>query len=307
MKLANTLLTILFLALISGAKAQELQARVTVLSNRVATTVDRKIFTTLQTQLTNLLNNRKWTSDIYRPHEKIECSFILNIESIVETNVYKATLSIQAARPVYGSSYKASMVNFQDPDVTFKYQEFQPLEFNEARVQGTDAGTANLPAIFAYYAYMMIGLDYDSFALKGGESYFRKALNIVNNAPEGKGVQGWKMFDGLRNRFWLVENVTNNRNNLIHDVFYGYYRNGLDHLMDNEEQAHTAVLAALIQLQTFAQENQNSMIQQFFLQSKFAELSGIFKKAKAQDKQKALELLTVLDAANAPKYKEALQ
>lgn len=307
MKLANTLLTIMFLALISGAKAQELQARVTVLSNRVATTVDRKIFTTLQTQLTNLLNNRKWTSDIYRPHEKIECSFILNIESIVETNVYKATLSIQAARPVYGSSYKASMVNFQDPDVTFKYQEFQPLEFNEARVQGTDAGTANLPAIFAYYAYMMIGLDYDSFALKGGESYFRKALNIVNNAPEGKGVQGWKMFDGLRNRFWLVENVTNNRNNLIHDVFYGYYRNGLDHLMDNEEQAHTAVLAALIQLQTFAQENQNSMIQQFFLQSKFAELSGIFKKAKAQDKQKALELLTVLDAANAPKYKEALQ
>jgi hypothetical protein len=307
MKLANTLLTIMFLALISGAKAQELQARVTVLSNRVATTVDRKIFTTLQTQLTNLLNNRKWTSDIYRPHEKIECSFILNIESIVETNVYKATLSIQAARPVYGSSYKASMVNFQDPDVTFKYQEFQPLEFNEARVQGTDAGTANLPAIFAYYAYMMIGLDYDSFALKGGESYFRKALNIVNNAPEGKGVQGWKMFDGLRNRFWLVENVTNNRNNLIHDVFYGYYRNGLDHLMDNEEQAHTALLAALIQLQTFAQENQNSMIQQFFLQSKFAELSGIFKKAKAEDKQKALELLTVLDAANAPKYKEALQ
>ena len=281
MKFANTLLTLLFLALISGAKAQELQARVTVLSNRVATTVDRKIFTTLQTQLTNLLNNRKWTSDIYRPQEKIECSFILNIESIVETNVYKATLSIQAARPVFGSTYKASMVNFQDPDVTFKYQEFQPLEFNEARVQGTDAGAANLPAIFAYYAYMIIGPDYDSYALKGGESYFRKALNIVNNAPEGKGVQGWKMFDGLRNRFWLVENVTNNRNNLIHDVFYGYYRNGLDHLMDSEDQAHTAVLASLIQLQTFAQENQNSMIQQFFLQSKFAD--------------------------NAPKYKEALQ
>jgi len=307
MKFANTLLTLFFLALISGAKAQELQARVTVLSNRVATTVDRKIFTTLQTQLTNILNNRKWTADIYRTQEKIECSFILNIESMVETNVYKATLSIQAARPVYGSSYKASIVNFQDPDVTFKYQEFQPLEFNEARVQGTDAGSANLPAIFAYYAYMIIGLDYDSFALKGGESYFRKALNIVNNAPEGKGVQGWKMFDGLRNRFWLAENVTNNRNNLIHDVFYGYYRNGLDHLMDSEEQAQTAVLAALIQLQTFAQDNQNSMIQQFFLQSKFAELSGIFKKAKVADKQKALELLTVLDAANAPKYKEALQ
>jgi hypothetical protein len=307
MKFASTFLSILFLALMNCANAQELQARVTVLSNRVATTVDRKIFTTLQTQLTNLLNNRKWTSDIYQPQEKIECSFILNIESMVETNVYKATLSIQAARPVYGSTYKASMVNFQDPDVTFKYQEFQPLEFNEARVQGTDASAANLPAIFAYYVYIIIGLDYDSFALKGGEPYFRKALNIVNNAPEGKAVQGWKMFDGLRNRFWLAENVTNNRNNLIHDVFYGYYRNGLDHLIDSEEQSHTAVLAALIQLQTFVQDNQNSMIQQFFLQGKFAELSGIFKKAKAADKQKALELLTFLDVANTPKYKEALQ
>jgi hypothetical protein len=225
----------------------------------------------------------------------------------VEANVYKATLSIQAARPVYGATYKASMVNFQDPDVTFKYQEFQPLEFNEARVQGTDAGAANLPAILAYYAYMIIGLDYDSFALKGGEPYFRKALNIVNNAPEGKGIQGWKMFDGLRNRFWLAENLTNARNNSIHDVIYGYYRNGLDHLLDNEALAQSSILASLIQLQTFVQDNQNSMIQQFFMQSKYAELSGIFKKAKTADRVKATELLSFLDPTNAPKYKEALQ
>jgi len=199
------------------------------------------------------------------------------------------------------------MVNFHDPDVTFKYQEFQPLEFNEARVQGTDAGAANLPAIFAYYAEMIIGLDYDSFALKGGELYFRKALNIVNNATEGKGIQGWKMFDGLRNRFWLAENVTNARNNVIHDIFYGYYRNGLDHLIDNEALAQTAILATLVQLKTFADDNQNNMIQQFFLQSKFTELSGIFKKAKAEDRSKATELLSVLDPTNAPKYKEALK
>ncbi len=307
MRLKIIIVALIITGFVSIAQAQELQVRVTVLSNRVATSVDRKIFATLQTQLTNLLNNRKWTGDLYKPQEKIECSFILNIESIVETNVYKATLSIQAARPVFGSTYKASMVNFQDPDVTFKYQEFQPIEFNEARVAGTDASTANLPAIFAYYAYMIIGLDYDSFSPKGGESYFRKALNIVNNAPEGKGVQGWKMFDGLRNRFWLAENLTNTRNNLIHDVLYGYYRNGLDHLIENEQSAQSAVLAALIQLQAFAQDNQNTMIQQFFLQSKFAELSGVFKKAKAEDRIKALELLSVLDPANAPKYKEALQ
>ena len=299
---------ILFLMVLDlKIQAQEINAKVTVVAAQIGNTVDKRVFQNLQTALVAFINKRKWTTDVFEGNEKIECSFLLNLQSVVEPNVYKATLSIQAARPVYGSSYKASMVNFQDPDVTFKYQEFQPLEFNEARVQGTDAGTANLPAIFAYYAYMIIGLDYDSFALKGGEPYFRKALNIVNNAPEGKGIQGWKMFDGLRNRFWLVENVTNARNNVIHDIFYGYYRNGLDHLIDNETLAQSSILAVLIQLQAFAQDNQNSMIQQFFLQSKYTELSGIFKKAKAAERVKATELLTVLDPTNAPKYKEALQ
>ena len=302
------ILTILLLGImVNQAKSQELQARVTVLSNRLTTNIDRKIFTTLQNQLTNLLNNRKWTTDAYKQNEKIICSFILNIESVQEPNVYKASLNIQAARPVYHSTYQAAIINFQDADVLFKYVEFQPVEFNENRVQGTDAAVANLTAIFAYYAYIILGFDYDSFAPKAGEPYFKKAQNIVNNAPEGRGISGWRIFDGLRNRYWLNENLMGTRYNTIHDIIYGYYRKGLDNLYDNEAEGKGGVLNALIQLQAFGKENPNTMVQQFFMQGKYQELVGIFKKANNAEKTKALELLSELDVINASKYKEALR
>lgn len=303
----NWMIMIVFTCLGLAVQAQELQARVTVLSNRVTTNIDRKIFTTLQNQLTNLLNNRKWTTDAYKQNEKIECSFILNIESVLEPNIYKAALNIQAARPVYHSSYQAALVNFQDPDVTFKYLEFQPVEFNENRVQGTDATVANLTAVFAFYVYTILGLDYDSFSPKAGDPYFRKAQNIVVNAPEGRGISGWRIFDGLRNRYWLNENLINTRYNRIHDVIYGYYRNGLDNLYDKEAEARTGILDALIQLQSFGKENPNTMIQQFFMQGKYQELVGIFKKAPPAEKAKAVELLSELDVINAAKYKEELR
>ena len=166
---------------------------------------------------------------------------------------------------------------------------------------------ANLTAIFAYYAYTILGLDYDSFAPKAGEAYFRKAQAIVNNAPEGRGIQGWRIFDGLRNRYWLNENLINTRYNTIHDIIYGYYRKGLDNLYDKDAEARAGVINALIQLQAFGKENPNTMIQQFFMQGKYQELVGIFKKAPAGEKAKALELLSELDVINASKYKEELR
>jgi hypothetical protein len=181
------------------------------------------------------------------------------------------------------------------------------VEFNENRVQGTDATAANLTAVFAYYAYTILGLDYDSFAPKAGEPYFRKAQNIVNNAPEGRGISGWRIFDGLRNRYWLNENLINTRYNNIHDIIYGYYRKGLDNLYDKDAEARTGVINALIQLQSFGKENPNTMLQQFFMQGKYQELVGIFKKAPAGEKAKALELLSELDVINASKYKEELR
>ena len=291
----------------SIVKAQELVAKVTVIASRVNTTVDKRIFITLQTQLNNLMNTRKWTNDVFQQNEKIECSFILNIESIVEPNVYKATLTVQAARPVYNSSYQCALVNFLDAEVTFKYQEFQPVEFNESRIQGNDPVAANLTAIFAYYAYMIIGLDYDSFSPKGGEAFFRKAQNIVNNAPEGKGLSGWRVFDGLRNRYWLNENLINNRYNIVHDVIYSYYRAGMDKWYDNEEEARKNTMQSLIQMQAFNKENANTMILQFFMQGKMQELIALFKKGTPEERSRAIQVLSELDIINGPAYKQQLK
>ncbi len=287
--------------------AQEFQAKVTVIASRVPNTVDKKTFQTLQTQLTNFINNRKWTPDAYQPQEKIECSFLLNIESVVETNVYKASLTVQAARPVYNSSYATALVNFQDADVTFRYVEYQPVEFNENRVQGTDPLASNLTAVFAYYVNIILGLSYDLFGEKGGDLYFQKAQNITNNAPENRNISGWKAFDGSRNRYWLAENLLNTRYNTIHDVIYSYYRLGLDYLYENETTGRTQVLNALSQLQTINQENPNIMVIQFFMLGKSQELTRMFKKATPPEKAKALDLLQKLDVPNASRYQQELK
>lgn len=287
--------------------AQEVQARVTILSQRVSTTIDRKVFQTLQSQLNTFLNNRKWTNDRFGNQERIECSFIINIEAMNEPNVFKSSLTVQAARPVFNTSYKAPLINFQDPDLLFKYQEFQPIEFNDNRVQGSDPLAANLTATLAFWIYIILGMDYDSFSPKAGETYFQKALNIVNNAPEARGISGWRVFDGLRNRYFLAENLTNTRFNIVHDVIYSYYRSGLDIMYDSEEQARKNTLQALNQLFAFNKENPNTMFVQFFMQGKLQELSGMFKKASPPEKSKALEILSALDIVQAEAYKTALK
>ncbi|MCE3282120.1 MAG: hypothetical protein K0Q66_857 [Chitinophagaceae bacterium] len=300
------LLLILVNAL-NAANAQELEAKVTVNAQRVYNTVDKKIFTSLQTQLTNLLNNRKWTNDVFQPNEKIKCNFLLNIDKVLETNVYQASLTIQSARPVFNATYEAAMVNYMDADVSFRYVEFQPVEFNENRIQGTDPLAANLTAVFGYYVYMILGMDYNSFSPKGGDAYFQKALNIVNNAPENRAISGWKAFDGLRNRYWLAENLTNTRYNVVHDVMYTYYRQGLDNMYDNEADGRRSVLNALKQLKSFNEQNQNTMILQFFLQGKSLELIRMFKKAPQQERSDASAILSQLDITNASKYKDELK
>ena len=287
--------------------AQELNARVTVNSNRVGNTVPRSTFQTLQNALTNFLNTRKWTKNVFQPVEKIDCNFLLNLQPTNEANVYSASLTVQAARPVLNTTYLSPLVNFQDEDVLFKYIEFQQLEFNDNRVAGIDAQISNLTASFAYYAYMIIGFDFDSYALKSGEPYFQLAQNIVNNAPEARGISGWKPFDGIRNRYWIVENMLNSRYAIMHDIFYNYYRMSLDKLYQDENAGRAEMLNVLNLLSSFNADNPNTMINQFFFQGKTTELIKIFSKAQPQDKLRAAELLQKMDLTNAGRYKTELQ
>ncbi|MEP7141967.1 MAG: DUF4835 family protein [Ferruginibacter sp.] len=300
-------LLFLLLLAVNFAAAQELNAKVTVNSSRVGTTVSKNVFQTLQTALNTFLNNRKWSKDVFLPNEKIDCSFFLNLQPGSDANVYTASLTIQAARPVFNTSYLSPLINFQDEDIIFKYVEFQQLEFNENRVSGSDPLVSNLTALFAYYANIIIAFDYDSFSPRGGDMYFLKAQAIVNNAPESRGISGWKAFDGKRNRYWLVENMMNSRYAIMHDIYYAYYRQGMDKMFENEANARTEMLNVLNLLTNFNADNQNTMINQFFFQGKASELIKIFSKALPQDKLRASDLLQKMDITNATRYKDELK
>ena len=301
----NLLLVLAFMVKISAA--QEIKANVTVISNQVGNNVNQNVFRTLQTALNTFINTRKWTSDTYTPNERIECNFLLNLQSTGDLNVYNASLTIQAARPVFNTSYLSPIINFKDDNIIFKYIEFQQLEFNENRVSGSDALVSNLTAIIAYYANMVLAFDYASFSQRGGDPYFIKAQSIVNNAPDGRGISGWKAFDGPRNRYWLVENMTNSRYTIMHDVYYNYYRLGMDKLYEDENASRAEVMNVLNLLNNFINDNPNKMISQFFFQGKATELIKIFLKAPPQDKARASEMLQRLDITNASKYKDELK
>ena len=293
-----------FILFVFFVRSQELQARITVLSDKISSQVDKKVFQTLQSSLNNFINNRKWTSDNFQTGEKINCSFLINLDKDLGDNTYDATLTVQAARPIYSTTYDSPLINFQDANFTFRYVEFQPIDFNENRIQGSDPLAANLTATLVYYVYIILGMDYDSYSLRGGDAYFQKAWNIVNNAPEGGGIKGWKQFDGLRNRYFLAENLNNSRFAIMHDAIYTYYRIGLDNFFDKEDEARLGIINSLNYLNTINTEIPNSMPIQFFFQGKNTELIKTFSKANPDVKKRARDLLMKLDVTNASAYKD---
>lgn len=298
------LFTVTFFSLVIFIQAQEIQARLTVITPKISSQIDKKVFQTLQSSLTNFLNSRKWTNDAFQPNEKIQCNFLLNIEQELGNNIFKGKLTVQAARPLFNTTYDSPIMNFLDDNITFRYIEFQPIEFNENRIQGNDPLAANITAVLAYYVNLILGFDYNSFSLRGGDAYFQKAWNIVNNAPENKDISGWKSFESIRNRYWLAENLNSNRFALIHDALYAYYRTGMDLFYENEDAGRNGILNCLNFLNTINTENPNSMIMQFFFQGKSNELVKVFSKANAEQKNRAKELLNRLDVTNGAAYKE---
>ena len=287
--------------------AQELAASIIIQSNKVDNQVDPKIFPQLQIQLKDFINQRKWSNEAFSSEEKIDCSFYITIESVVAPGVYDAKLSIVSNRPIHNASYSSSVLNMQDANFTFKYQLSQPIEFNENRVQGADPLQSNLTATIAYYIYIILGLDYDSFAPKAGMPYFNKALNILYNAPEGSGIIGWKSYDGQRNRFILIDNLTKSGNDKVHDIIYSYYREGLDQLTDKPELAKSSILNALINLQDMNEGAVSGMLIPILMQAKFSEIVGIFSKSDKATRKQLLTTLSSLDIANINKYKEKLE
>lgn len=287
--------------------AQELNAQVTVIAPQLGTAVDASMVKDLEKQLTDFINQRKWSNDQFATEEKINCNFAIALTSIASQDVYEARLTVQAARPVYNSVYQSVLVNYQDPQFIFKFRPFQKLEFNPSQVAGTEALSANLTATIAYYINIILGMDYDSFGLGKGKPFFKNAHNIVLGAPKAGNIKGWQAFDGQRNRYYLSSNLTAGNMEDIHQIFYTYFRGGLDSLYSHPKEARNSVMKALADLQKFNQAHAGSMIEQFFMESRTDELVGIFKEAPPDIKNQALAILTELNPNGASKFNEALK
>lgn len=289
-----------------SASAQELNAQVVVTAQKIRG-VDPSVFAKMQKAIEQFLNSTQWTDKHYGTKERIDCRFLLDLQQNMDNDVYTGFLTVQSIRPVYNSSYTTTLLNYKDNGLAFRYQPFQPLVFNYNRVTGTDPLVSNLTAVLAYYAYVIIGLDNDSFSMNGGHAAFQKAQHVVSNAPQGKYISGWKAFDGTRNRYWLAENLLNVRYKRFHQVMYQYHRQGLDEMYDHMNQGREAILECLNLLNAMNADNPNSMILQLFFVNKADELAGIFSKGPSQEKLQAVSLLQKLDPVNSEKYKGDLK
>lgn len=298
-----------FLVHLNVFQAQELEARVQVIADQMPVELNRRIFQQLEQDISNFLNNYHWSNDNYEYYERIICSFILNLEAYRGNNIYSGTLNVQGLRPVYNSTYLVPLLNIIDREISFQYLENQNITFNESSNQGTGSPLqANLVSILAFYAYMILGLDYSSFALKDGYKYFQKAFSIVNSAPENSMISGWTPYQSRRNRYWIADIFVNPIYNNIYDSYYKFYREGIDNLYKRDKTIPKKILESLdVLVETASQNQRNLSIYPIFIQGKYDILLEIFKNASKQEKTELLVFIEKIDPSNALSYSRALQ
>lgn len=292
---------VLFLCFLSitaiSALAQEIKATVSIQTPNLQT-VDPRVFKTLENDLRDFLNGRKWTDDVYKLEERIQCSFVLTITSELSPSSFSAQLTVQSNRPVYNTTYNSVLFNYMEKSITFDYTEFQPLDFNE------NAFNSDLTSLFAYYIYVILGFDYDTFAPFGGTPYFSKAQQIVANAQTKSKDKSWQPQGTNRNRYWLVENLLNNKFRPFRQAYYNYHRLGLDKMYENINEARLSLTATLPLFEKINTDNPNTMLPDLFVTAKSSELVQIFSDGTVPptDKMKAINVLSNIDPANREKY-----
>lgn len=278
----------------SASWAQELKCQISVVAPQVQNT-EKRIFETLQKDIREFMNARKWTDDVFAENERIECNFLINVTERISNDRYKATIQVQSSRPAHKTGYNTIMLNVQDNNVEFSYLENDPLVFQE------NQHTHNLTSILAFYAYMILGYDYESFSSGGGEQYFQKALQIVNNAQNAPD-KGWKAFEGTTNRYWLVENTLNPRFQKFRDVIYKYHREGIDMMQADINRGREAITLCVEDLKRLRRDQPNSYLLQTFFSAKSDELVNIYSQAFPDVKNRVAADLKEMDPGNALKY-----
>ncbi|MCB2219183.1 MAG: DUF4835 family protein [Bacteroidetes bacterium] len=280
-------------------QGQEFLCNVQVNSQQVEGT-DKRVFETMQTAITEFINNRRWTNYEFKPEERIECSFVINISSRPSTDRFQATLNLVASRPAYKTAYNSTLLNYADKDFEFEYVEYQPMEFQE------NTYTSNLVSVVSYYLYMILAIDFDSFSPNGGTPFYEKAQNIVNaaqNAPES----GWKAFENNRNRYWLLENLTNASYSDLRRFLYEYHRKGLDVMAENPEQGRSAISNSLNFLKNVYDERPGLFALRLIIDAKRDEIINIFSEGNPREKTDAQNIMKEIDPSNSSSYSKITQ
>jgi hypothetical protein len=300
------LLLITSYLLIASSYAQELNCNVSINAPKNQN-IDPQVFRNLETAIRDFLNGRKWTTDNFKDIERIKCNLIINIDEIPTEGEYKANAIIQSQRPIYNTNYNSTMLNLQDKTFDFAYLDLQNLDYND------NGYTSQLTTLLAYYAYIIIGYDYESFSKNGGTPYFIKAQTAVNNVPpnEKSKYKGWSQFDGgisfttgTINRFVLVDNWLNPRYKDFRTMFFNYHFNGLDRMYTDATKARSSITSSLLTLQPINSDNPSLLPLRNFFIAKNAELINVYSKSDMSERSVVIQLLSTLDPVNGDKYKQ---
>ena len=288
------------------AFAQELRCTVTIDTRQLQSTlsVDKQIYNDLQKAISDFLNNRKWTNDKFSSEERINCNIVIYITSVPSIGFFSANAQIQATRPIYGSNYESNILTFVDREWQFQYNTSQPLDvFNE------NIYNNNLTSMLAFYANIILGIDYDSFSKLGGTEYIQKAFTIANIASQGveNGEKGWKAFEDRRNRYWLIENLQNQQLLPLRENFYSYHRQAMDIFAQKPDEARVKVLEVLNKMKQVNQLRPAAVLTNIFFDSKAQELVNIFKQGDPTQKQQAFNIMAELDPTNTDRYRSMLK
>jgi len=292
---------IVFLILISGiSHAQELNCNVQISAQRIQGS-NRQVFETMQRDIYEFMNSTVWTNHVYSYAERIDCNILINLNDQLSADEFRGTIQIQLRRPVFNTTYNSTMLNFIDNSFQFRYVEFQPLEF--------DPGThrSNLVSVLAYYAYIILGMDYDSFSSMGGSEFYQIAEKIVSNAQNAP-EPGWKPYDASRNRnrYWLVKNMLDKEYEGVRKFIYEYNINGLDKMESRITEARTSMVESLRMLQEVYRRKPDPFMYalQIILEAKSDELVNIYSEAFPEEKSRVMQILTEIDPGNKTKYEK---
>lgn len=290
--------TLFFIALNLMLSAQEFNITVSINSQQLEGT-DQRVFQNLQTAISEFLNQKNWTTYQYKPQERIEGTMMITLTERIASDEFRGRVNLILRRPVFRTNYNSILFNWVDRDFHIKYVDQQPLEFSDG------SHTNNLTSLLAFYAYLFLGLDGDSFAKFGGTPYYEKAMAVVTaaqNAPE----RGWKAFESQRNRYWLMENLLNGAYMQVREAIYVYHRRGMDVMSENMDMGRLAITESLEMLQRAHRNRPGLFILQLFMEAKREEFVNIYSQAPQMDKPRAVNILKELDPSQSSNYDRIL-